>query len=64
MVYIKNGIINNEYIPWSKVFSYRVENNNDVSFTFNDGNVVTYQCNDRVDDIINNIKSVVPCKSA
>ena len=59
----KNGIIHNEYFPWGKMYSFRDEHNGSISITLNDGNILNYQCNEEVFDVIKYLESVVASKS-
>ena len=60
----KNGIIHNEYFPWGKVYSFTDEQNSSISITFNDGNIITYKCEEEVFDVLKYLESVVASKSA
>ena len=59
----KNGIIHNEYFPWGKVYSFKDEHNGSISITFNDGNIITYQCEEEVFDVLKYLESIVANKS-
>ena len=59
----KIGIIHNEYFPWGKVYSFKDEQNSSILITFNDGNIITYKCEEEVFDVLKYLESVVASKS-